>query len=276
MHVNRQRPPNRGNPITSYGVILFTRILSENNPDAIPTLNFLLYQRRDTYEYIEFIRGNWDTLDEAKAYCGLMSAEERYRLVGYTFDELWDDFWLRRPSALKTEAVARAQNKYQQVQPFLMELLRQTSASSRSAPWGFPKGRKNVGESAFKCAIREFEEETRISRRDFRIQPCIKPVVENFVGSDNRDYATVYFVAQYEPSGRRGVDGSPSVGRPSDVVLTLDQCALPPLVPTPKGIRKLTVSNEAFRLGWFTEKQAVAALTNFRARLLQDVVLLLR
>ena len=43
-------------PITSYGIILFVQRTNDESKTEPTKQNFLLYQRRDTYEYIEFIR----------------------------------------------------------------------------------------------------------------------------------------------------------------------------------------------------------------------------
>ena len=66
----------RNRPITSYGIILFVQRKNDESKTEPTNQNFLLYQRRDTYEYIEFIRGMWETIDEVKNYFSLMSNEE--------------------------------------------------------------------------------------------------------------------------------------------------------------------------------------------------------
>jgi len=213
----------------------------------------LLYQRRDTYEYIEFIRGMWETIDEVKNYFSLMSNEERRRLQNYTFDELWDDFWIRRHSGVNDHTLNRSRTKYSQIQPYIKDIVKETRGKvGEEAPWGFPKGRKNSGENPVMCAVREFEEETHISRDTLQVWDKTS-LTENFIGSDGRSYATVYYIAEYKPS---------------DPPLTQKECDLPSLIETPKGIRKYTASNEAFRIQWFSLKDAQKKLPQFR----QDIL----
>ena len=261
----------RGYPITSYGIILFVqRKEDDSKTDPSPTdhrsgaevtksvkRNFLLYQRRDTYEYIEFIRGMWETIDEVKNFFSLMSNEERSRLQDHTFDELWDDFWIRRPSGLNDHTLSRSRTKYSQIQPYIKDLIKETRGRvGDKAPWGFPKGRKNSGENPLMCAVREFEEETHIKRDTLQVWDM--PVLtENFIGSDDRSYATVYYIAEYKPL---------------DAPLTQEECELPSLIETPKGIRKYTASTEAFRIQWFSFEDARKKLPPFRQDILFQAV----
>ena len=237
----------RSYPITSYGIILFVQRKDENP-------NFLLYQRRDTYEYIEFIRGMWENIEDVKIFFSLMSVEERHRLVNHTFDELWNDFWIRRQSSLNDHSLNRPRTKYAQIKPFIEDIIKETSAIGEEAPWGFPKGRKNSGENSVMCAVREFEEETHINRDTIHVWDS-PSLTENFIGSDNRQYATVYYIAEYKSS---------------DAPLTQAECKLPPLIETPKGIRKYTASNEAFRIKWFSLEEAQEKLPRFRQMILSQ------
>ena len=102
------------------------------------------------------------------------------------------------------------------------------------------------------CAVREFEEETHISRDTLQVWDTT-PLTENFIGSDGRSYATVYYMAEYKPS---------------ESPLTQKECELTSLIETPKGIRKYTASNEAFRIQWFSFKDAQEKLPQFR----QDIL----
>lgn len=251
----------RSYPITSYGIILFVKWKDEDSkidprdkarpPETVKT-SFLLYQRRDTYEYIEFIRGIWENIDEVKNFFSLMSVEERHRLENYTFDEIWNDFWIRRPSRLNNHPLIRPRTKYAQIKPFIKDIIKETSANGEEAPWGFPKGRKNSGENQVVCAVREFEEETRINKNSIRVWDTFF-LTENFIGSDDRQYSTIYYIAEYKPS---------------ESPLTPSECKLPPLIETPKGIRKYTVSNEAFRVKWFSFDEAQKKLPRFRQEIL--------
>jgi hypothetical protein len=90
-------------PITSYGIILFSR--NENG------ILFLLYQRRDNFEYMDFLRGLWQSESQLPSLFELMSYDERDRLRNYTFDELWNDLWVKHDSKIYREGYSMAKNK---------------------------------------------------------------------------------------------------------------------------------------------------------------------
>ena len=256
-----KRVPKRGyHPVTSYGIVLFAFFRSETQNE--PSCHFLLYQRRDTYEYIEFVKGMWETKAQALRFFSLMSEEERRRLQEHSFDDLWNDFWIRRASAANVDMINRAKAKYERIRPFIEEMIASTTALGPAAPWGFPKGRKNVGESGTACALREFEEETRMPRSSVTLVPETHPIEEHYRGSDGRQYSTVYYMAQYFPE---------NLTRGGTTELKAAQCATPPLLATPHGIRKHTASNEAYRVRWFPLSEALKLLDPYRQEVLAQV-----
>lgn len=64
----------------------------------------------------------------------------------------------------------------------------------KSLGWGFPKGQRNIYESDFKCAIREFQEETNYDFIDFRVAHKRK-LYDRFVGINGRRYEYRYYIA---------------------------------------------------------------------------------
>jgi len=62
--------------------------------------------------------------------------------------------------------------------------------------WGFPKGRRDKSESDLECAIREFKEESGYTDKDFRVITEIKPLIEEFNGTNGVSYRHVYYVAE--------------------------------------------------------------------------------
>jgi 8-oxo-dGTP pyrophosphatase MutT (NUDIX family) len=61
--------------------------------------------------------------------------------------------------------------------------------------WGFPKGRRNPHESDINCAIREFQEETGITRNNFTVIQNTFPISETFFGSNQVHYCHKYYIA---------------------------------------------------------------------------------
>lgn len=61
--------------------------------------------------------------------------------------------------------------------------------------WGFPKGRKHHYENEWQCATREFTEETHVPSRFLQYHDqCIS---EEYIGSNDVEYSTRYFVCSF-------------------------------------------------------------------------------
>jgi 8-oxo-dGTP pyrophosphatase MutT (NUDIX family) len=60
--------------------------------------------------------------------------------------------------------------------------------------WQVPKGKKNDNETSLMCAIRELEEETSISPKDYSIMNGIKPIRFSTIIADT-EYVCIYYVA---------------------------------------------------------------------------------
>ena len=77
------------------------------------------------------------------------------------------------------------------------------------AEWGFPKGRHNNNEKDLMCALREFEEETGLSRYSLKIVQNLMPFEEIFTGSNYKSYKHKYYIACLisEKGGGAGAGG---------------------------------------------------------------------
>lgn len=60
--------------------------------------------------------------------------------------------------------------------------------------WGFPKGRRNIQEKDYECAIREFSEETGYNSDLLKNIHNIIPFEENFSGSNYKSYKHKYYL----------------------------------------------------------------------------------
>ena len=207
-------------PITSYGIILYT--LENNKP------YFLLYQRRDSFEYMDFLRGIWKNESSLPSLFSGMTISERERIRNYTYKELWDDLWIEHTYKIYNDGLSRGQRKYESIKDMIPELLNKTQSTMVTPPWGFPKGKRNSpNEKDMDCALREFQEETHIPKNSIKIVDRI-PIIENFKGSNGKSYSTQYFLA------------------------FIDKKIFPEKIQTPNCIRKETVSEEASEINWFT------------------------
>lgn len=227
-----------GEPITSYGLILYT--IANNKPA------FLLYQRRDNFEYMDFLRGIWIGECQLPGLFSLMSPDERRRIREYTFQELWNDLWVEHSCRIFRDGFSKAKRKYDSIRDKIPNLLDTTDSRIKEPPWGFPKGKKNsFKEESITCAIREFTEETRIPSEFIHVINA-KPFIENFKGSNNKSYATHYYLA------------------------SIDKPIHPKATDTPHCIRKTTISEEAINVNWFTFEEANNLLNSRRQGILRS------
>lgn len=233
--------------ITSYGIILFYIDRGPKGQDFTP--KFLLMQRRDNYEYMDIIRGNWGSESRLKELCTGLSNEEKERLRNYSFEKLWDDLWVVHGKGAHRDGFEKAKRKFQSLSKDKIDKLISSSPDEDfQPPWGFPKGRKNNGEMERICALREFEEETKIKSSCIKVCGKVSPIAEFYKGNDFKNYCTYYFLAEasnLEPIKR---------------------------MPTPHGIRKTSVSEEAADVKWMSYEEVENLLVNRRRNILKSIV----
>ena len=177
------------NPITSFGLIAFcqgklkqgpvldipcykckdhfkkTDTLEKNNNSCTKDkqLLYLLVQRKDTMGFIDFVRGKYpDTPIEQteliNIYLGEMTCEERNKLITQDFDTIWDNMWINHSSKCYINEYNKAEKRFSLLDK--EKLISQSKCNWTETEWGFPKGRKNMKEDNYHCAVREFSEET--------------------------------------------------------------------------------------------------------------------
>jgi len=228
-------------PIKSYGIIVFTKDIKKD-------IYFLLYQRRDTFDYMDFMLGNWKNYSELKFMFSNMTFDEKFRLRNYIFDELWDDLWVVHDFKIYRDKYSKSKKKYESVKYNIPNLLDNTIITKKEPSWGFPKGRKLYdNETNKECALREFEEETKICADRLSIIND-KIYFENFVGTDGKHYTTNYLLA------------------------CINSTDLPEYTQTPQCIRKQCISEEVAELGWFSIEKCKEKLTEFRYDMLLDII----
>ena len=104
------------------------------------------------------------------------------------FDRLRQGYYLRSSST-------SSETRDAQLDFFSLSTAIQATSCEGDAEWGFPKGRRNINESDYKCAMREFFEETGIHYANVRVGSHAKPFEEVFTGSNKKRYKHVYFLA---------------------------------------------------------------------------------
>ena len=218
-------------PITSYGIILFRS--SEKG------LQFLMIRRKDTFGYIDFIRGKYSpyNLEHIQRIINEMSIYEKERILSSSFEELWYLMWgetnnsqykseecnsLKKYEMLKTGIFVNAE-KYT-----LNDIVIRSNTKWQETEWEFPKGRRNYQEKDMDCALREFEEETGISHKKIQIVENIMPFEETFIGTNYKSYKHKYFLAYINENENDDTDNLLENFQTSEVSKlewkTIDEC----------------------------------------------------
>ncbi len=187
-------------PVLSYGHILYRTDTAEPQ--------ILMVQRKDSLCYIEFIRGKYDVYNPSyiQMLISKFNKEERKRVIEDDFETLWrklwgikndtgentykSDYYKGYEKYCKLVAGVSAQNSYYT----LKSLLENAPEPYLESEWEFPKGRRNVGETNRECAIREFQEETNYTTRDYQLIENIAPLDEEYMGENHIRYKHVYYL----------------------------------------------------------------------------------
>jgi 8-oxo-dGTP pyrophosphatase MutT (NUDIX family) len=190
-------------PITSYGVIVFRS--SEKG------LQFLMIRRKDSFGYIDFIRGKYSPYNiyQINNIINEMSILEKQRILTESFPKLWNDMWgetsntqyknEEQLSCKKIDLIREGININNEIIN-LSTIVKNSTTNWKETEWEFPKGRRNFKEKDLDCALREFEEETGISYSKITIIENILPFEEIFIGTNHKSYKHKYFLAYMKES----------------------------------------------------------------------------
>jgi 8-oxo-dGTP pyrophosphatase MutT (NUDIX family) len=189
-------------PITSYGIISFR--------ESFEGLQFLMIRRKDSFGYIDFIRGKYSpyNLKQLINIVNEMSLYEKKRILELSFETLWSEMWGEINTQYKSEENA-SKKKFDLLKEginivdkvyTLKDIVEMSNTSWNETEWEFPKGRRNQKEKDLDCALREFEEETGISKSRLTIVENILPFEEIFIGSNHKSYKHKYFLALMDNS----------------------------------------------------------------------------
>lgn len=203
-------------PITSFGAIVFRVRGQWNQPkslltsesaitglETVPSSNieFLLIQRRDSLGFIDIIRGKYKPgdYDYIRQQVRGMTTSEHERILTLPFDTLWEELWgppIEGSNHYRSEKDA-SRVKMEGLRsgtPSLETIIKETTQKWSTPEWGFPKGRRDIGESEYVCALRELKEETGLTERDVIPVKNMEPIQELFFGSNRVQYCHKYYV----------------------------------------------------------------------------------
>ena len=185
--------------ITSYGIIVCRP--SSNG------LQFLMLRRKDSFGYIDFIRGKYSPYNiyQIQNIVDEMSNSEKERILTKPFEELWKNMWgetanvnqfksEENSSSKKMETIRNGVNINDTVIT-LKDIIEKSATNWTETEWEFPKGRRNHKEKDLECALREFEEETGIEQTKITIIENVLPFEEIYIGTNHKSYKHKYFLA---------------------------------------------------------------------------------
>ncbi len=190
-------------PITSFGIILCRASLNG--------IQYLMIRRKNSFGYIDFIRGKYlqNNLDHLRNIFDEMSVHERELISSNDFTTLWKLMWhiedtSSMSGSFKNEELA-SQKKFDALKAgipmglngeivTLDDLIKNATTTWIETEWEFPKGRRGHHEKELDCALREFEEETGMSKLTVKIVENLIPFEEIFIGSNNKSYKHKYFL----------------------------------------------------------------------------------
>jgi 8-oxo-dGTP pyrophosphatase MutT (NUDIX family) len=170
-----------------------------------------MIRRKDSFGYIDFIRGKYSPYNicHLQNIINEMSDSEKEMILTVPFENLWKQMWGNTPNAQfkneeiisskKIEIIKNGINVNNEIIT-LKDIVEKSTTIWNETEWEFPKGRRNHKEKDLECALREFEEETGISKNKITIIDNVLPYEEIFIGSNHKSYKHKYFLAYIDES----------------------------------------------------------------------------
>jgi 8-oxo-dGTP pyrophosphatase MutT (NUDIX family) len=159
-------------------------------------IKFLMVMRKYSFNYIVLLRGKYklSNTEEIKRLLSLMTKTEHNNLLNLDFDDLWNELW---QDTSKSKIYIKEYNKSKKYFKILKDnnFYDGLITKYEEPEWEFPKGQRNNDETKIDCAIREFEEETNVSKKNIIILDRIDGIEEQYIGTDNKTYIHTYYLS---------------------------------------------------------------------------------
>jgi len=172
------------------------------------SIEYLLIRRKNSLNYVEFIRGKYDinNIDYLQKSINFITVDERRMIQNNSFDVLWKDLW--GEDNINNIEFLESNEKFNLIKKGMYirkndinlyydfnKIIKNTVYNFKEPEWGFPKGRRNLKEKNIECAKREFEEETTVLSNNYNIVN-ITPLEETYLASNNLKYKHIYYISQ--------------------------------------------------------------------------------
>lgn len=189
---NRPFMKHENSFVHSYGVACVRK-----NPDT-RCYEILMIKKRNTYSFIEFVRGVYDPYKDHDLHYMFdsMTITEKSMIQTRNFNTLWNYCNGEPTKSSERSVYARSQKKYTTLIEREGDVLASLLSNTKNATllWEIPKGRPNKKETPLISAIREFEEETGLDKNNYRILFDEGTIEYSFVDGGVK-YKYVYYLA---------------------------------------------------------------------------------
>lgn len=160
-------------------------------------MEILLVRKRYTYSFNKFVNGRYrsDNNHELIALFNGMTIDEKLDIISLNFSQIWYRVWLNNLQKMSSFYTAKSKFENNFVADKGARLKRLLSASKENGAlvWEIPKGRKkNRIEGNMQCAIREFKEETNVSKKQIKV--FLENISYSYI-SDGTKYTNTYYFA---------------------------------------------------------------------------------
>jgi 8-oxo-dGTP pyrophosphatase MutT (NUDIX family) len=169
---------------------------AKKEPISLPLdpkdVEVLMVRRKDSISYMEFLRGKYDLSNAVYIHKLIqnMTKDEQRRIVEQPFQTLWTLLW-GNGRDLHSQEFLESKDKFEALDR--MRLVYEYRSNYDEPEWGVPKGRRMRKETDIDCAVREFFEETNISRDAYTL--CVNlQFTETFEGTNGVMYKHIYFI----------------------------------------------------------------------------------
>ena len=178
--------------IHSYGIACVRK-----NPDT-GCYEVLMIKKRNTYAFIEFIRGMYDPYkDHDLEYMfDAMTITEKSMIQTRSFNTLWNYCNGEPVKSSDRSVYARALRKYNTLCEREENAIPRLLSNTKNATllWEIPKGRPNKKETPLASAVREFEEETGLDKESYRVLFDEGTIEYSFIDCGIK-YKYIYYLA---------------------------------------------------------------------------------
>lgn len=218
-----KKPTLKKEPVISCGLIEFV---------LTPTSAFYhVYQRRHTLEYDILLKG-FTTKSQLYDMAALVSQDERDRILHNDWQTLWDDLWIDHNERGYSNLQSQSERRFEELKDVVKILDEHLPCAVPTRSYIFPKGKPDKNETGLEAALREAREETKNSFETGELY-FESPIVQNYVGSDDRKYIDYYYVWQQDRIYNSSVQRLSTIqyyrsDGDNEEILTADHVAKPP------------------------------------------------